>query len=382
MNDRRNGMAGRCGYIERMRHAGKTLTDEARTDEARSLVDRLDHAEQPVRPGRKSASKAELRVGILLWPGFPLLSLAGLCDGLRHAADLGDQSRQNRCSWAILGTPGEAVSASCGVRVPVDLPLSAPMDYDYVAVIGGLLPQLGSADPRYVSFLRSVAAAQVPLIGICTGSFVLARLELLNGHAPCIHPFHVDDWQAMHPGLAFETRSHYAIGSNRITCAGGISIVELAAELVRVHCGADRAAKVVHQMTVNAEKTASHVARRHALGYESSEHEKLRQAIVLMEKNITTPLEIAVIARLVKSSSRQLERVFLAETGASPSEYYRNSRLKYARYLLTTTDLPVVTIAGESGFSDASHFIRHFQQLYGMAPGRLRKALGGPVPAV
>jgi len=87
-----------------------------------------------------------------------------------------------------------------------------------------------------------------------------------------------------------------------------------------------------------------------------------------------------VIAKLVKSSSRQLERVFLAETGTSPSEYYRSSRLKYARYLLTTTDLPVVNIAIESGFSDASHFIRHFQQQYGMPPGRLRKALSGGTP--
>ncbi|MET0351307.1 MAG: GlxA family transcriptional regulator, partial [Rhizobacter sp.] len=359
----------------------KTRTPDADAD-PRALVDRLDRAEKPKRAGKAAASKAELRIGILLWPGFPLLSLAGLCDGLRHAADLGDQSRQNRCSWAILGQPGESVTASCGVRVPVDLPLSAPVDYDYVAVIGGLLPRIGSVDPSMVNFLREVSRAQVPLIGICTGSFVLARFDLLNGHAPCIHPFHVDDWESMHPSLAFETRSHYAIGSNRITCAGGISIVELAAELVRVHCGADRAAKVVHQMTVTAERTASHMARGHAFGYETSDHDKLRQAIVLMEKNLTTPLEIAVIAKLVKSSSRQLERVFLAETGTSPSEYYRNSRLKYARYLLTTTDLPIVTIAGESGFSDASHFIRHFQQLYGMAPGRLRKALGGASPPV
>ena len=99
------------------------------------------------------------------------------------------------------------------------------------------------------------------------------------------------------------------------------------------------------------------------------------KALVLMEKNIATPLEIAVLARLVNSSSRQLERVFLAETGCTPSEQYRRLRLKYARYLLTTTDLPILAIAVESGFSDSSHFIRHFQLMYGMPPGRLRKAM-------
>jgi transcriptional regulator GlxA family with amidase domain len=361
--------------MERMRHEGKT---PPALEESRSLVDRLDAASPGASPARRRASEFELRIGIVLWPKFPMLSLAGLCDGLRHAADVGDQSRKMRCSWVVLGIPGESIEASCGIRVPVDMPLSESVDYDYIAVIGGLLPQIGDADPRYPAFLRHVAALNVPLIGICTGSFVLARLGLLAGHAPCIHPFHVDDWQAMHPEQPFETHSHYSISPGRITCAGGISIVELAAELVRLHCGPDRAAKVVHQMTVKVSGAATHVARRHALGYDTSDHEKLRQAIVLMEKNISTPLEIAVIARLVDSSSRQLERVFLAETGLSPSEYYRNSRLKYARWLLTTSDLPIVTIAFESGFSDASHFIRHFQHLYGMAPGRLRKTLSAP----
>jgi hypothetical protein len=45
----------------------------------------------------------ELRVGFLLWPTFPLLSLAGFCDALRHAADVGDQSRPLRCTWTLLG---------------------------------------------------------------------------------------------------------------------------------------------------------------------------------------------------------------------------------------------------------------------------------------
>jgi transcriptional regulator GlxA family with amidase domain len=354
-------------------HAASPAPPEAAA--SRATVERLDAAAAAAAPKKRRASNFELRIGIVLWPGFPLLSLAGLCDGLRHAADLGDGSQQVRCSWEILGNSGDQVAASCGVRVPVGRPFSGPLDYDYIAVIGGLLARIGQADPRYPAFLRRAAALNVPLIGICTGSFVLAGLGLLEGHVPCIHPFHVDDWKAMHPGAPFETHAHYAIGPDRITCAGGTSIVELVSELVHSHCGPDRAAKVVHQMTVKAAKTVTHVARRHALGYESNDRERLRRAMVLMEKNITTPLEIAVVARLVDCSSRQLERVFLAETGLNPSEYYRNARLKYAQWLLTTTGLPIFTIAYESGFSDASHFIRHFQQRYGMAPGRLRKSL-------
>lgn len=337
------------------------------------LVDKLDQGKAK-RRGNAVDSGVELRVGIFLCPRFPLLSLAGLCDALRHAADLGDQSRQVRCTWDVLSAKGEPVVSSCGVAVPAVAADPAHVDYDYVAIIGGLLPYMKARDTQGVPFLRQAVKKRIPLIGICTGSFVLAQHGFMEGRVACVHPFHVNDWKEAFPQLAYTTNSDYVFDGDRITCAGGISIIELATELIRIHCGPDRAAKVVHQMTVTQKSAVSHLTRRRALGYASSDSDKLKEAIVLMEKNITTPLEISVIAKLIRSTSRQLERVFMAETQTSPSEFYRNSRLKYGRWILTTTDLPISTIAYECGFADASHFIRHFQQLYGVSPGRLRKA--------
>jgi transcriptional regulator GlxA family with amidase domain len=337
-----------------------------------AALDWLD-AESPRRGG--ALRQAELRIGIVLWPTFPLLSLAGLSDALRHAADMGDRSRQVRCTWRVLGLEGESVRASSGIEVPVQQPFSSTFDFDYLAVIGGLLPQIERVPARYPRYLKQVAEAGVPLIGVCTGSFVLARHGLMDERVACVHPFHVDDWKAMFPGHAFVTHTDYHVDHDRITCAGGISIIELAAELTRRHCGPGTSAKVIHQMTVAPRKSSGHMARRQALGYITTEKDKLRQVVLLMEKNLSPPLEIAVIARLVGSSPRQLERAFLAETGLSPSDYYRTLRLKYGRWLLTTSDTSINEIAFECGFADASHFIRHFQAQFGMAPGRLRRAL-------
>ena len=329
---------------------------------------------------RAAASKPELRIGIVLWPGFPLLSLAGLSDALRHASDLGDRSRQVRCTWSVLGVMGESVIASSGIEVPVQEAFSSAFDFDYLAVIGGLLPQIDRAPASYPRYLKEVAQAGVPLIGICTGSFVLARLGLMDRRVTCVHPFHVDDWKAAFPDHAFVTHTDYLVDGDRITCAGGISVIELAAELTRRHCGSGTSAKVIHQMTVSSQRASGHMRRRQALGYITTDKDKLREVVVLMEKNLSPPLEIGVIARLVGSSTRQLERAFLAETGFSPSNYYRTLRLNYGRWLLTTSDTRINDIAYECGFADASHFIRHFQAQFGMAPGRLRQALdkGGP----
>lgn len=326
-------------------------------------------------PSASLSGQAELRIGIVLWPTFPLLSLAGLTDALRHAADLGDRSRQLRCTWRVLGIDRESVRASSGIEVPVQEVFSPTFDFDYLAVIGGLLSHIDKVPARYPRYLKQVADAGVPLIGICTGSFVLARHGLMDKRVACVHPFHVDDWRAMFPGHGFVTHADYHVDRDRITCAGGISIIELAAELIRPHCGVGTSAKVIHQMTVARQTSSGHMARRQALGYTTTEKDSLRQGILLMEKNLSPPLEIAVIARLVGSSARQLERSFRAEMGISPSAYYRTLRLKYGRWLLTTSDTSINDIAFECGFADASHFIRHFQAQFDMAPGRLRQAL-------
>lgn len=337
------------------------------------LVAQLDQD----RPGGGSQRKggSELSIGILLWPRFPLLSLSGLTDALRHAADIGDQSRPIRCQWRVLGTPGQRVLSSSGLDVPVDSDLSHPERFDYIAVIGGLMDTLDQVPKSYTAFLHQAAAAKVPLIGLCTGSFVLARNGLMEGRTACVHAYHGDDWKQRFPNLRFVTNSDFLIDKDRITCAGGISVLELAIHLIGLHCGPDRAGKVVHQMTVAKNTSSSFVDRRKALGYASSSNRRLHEAVMLMEKHMAEPLEIEAIAQLVGTSKRQLERIFVVETRNTPAQFYRQVRLRFGRWLLVSSDRQIGEIAFECGFADAPHFIRQFQSAFGLSPGKLRRAL-------
>ena len=350
------------------------------TTPAHELVDRLDaissspDTAQP-RPG------PELNVGIVLWPRFPLLSLGGLCDALRHAADRSDQSRPLRCVWTTLGAPGGTVESSCGIAIPVQSVFPDVSQFDYVVVIGGLLPYLEQVDKRNWDYLREAARVGVPLVGICTGSFVLARAGLMEDHVACVHNFHYDDYRNMFPRLRVVSHADYLIDGDRLTCAGGISVIELAARLIHLHCGPDRASKVIHQMTVSRRAGSSFVERRRALGYLSAEDTAVRHAALLMEENLEAPLNIAVIASMVGTSVRQLERAFTADMKMSPNEFYRQMRLRYARWMLLNTPRKVTDIAYECGFADSAHFIRVFREAYGVTPGKLRSARVPTLPA-
>jgi transcriptional regulator GlxA family with amidase domain len=155
-------------------------------------------------------------------------------------------------------------------------------------------------------------------------------------------------------------------------------VIELAARLISLHCGPDRASKVIHQMTVSRHSGASFIERRRALGYLSVEDVTVRHAIILMEENLEAPLNIAVIAKMSGTSVRQLERAFMAAMNTSPNEFYRQMRLRYARWMLLNTARRVTDIAYECGFADSAHFIRVFKETYGVTPGKLRTSLGAP----
>lgn len=358
--------------------AGSQDQGDMDTAPGKAIIERLDRISDE--PGlRRSRGKrrdgSELSVGFLLWPRFPMLSLAGFCDALRHAADVGDQSRPLRCSWNIIGLAHEQVQASCGISVSVQTTLPPPAQFDYIVVIGGLLPHLDQVDQRYWAYLKQAAEAGVPLVGMCTGSFILARAGLLDDRVACVHAFHFDDYRRMFPQLRVITHADYLIDGDRITCAGGVSVIELASQLIQLHCGPDRASKVIHQMTVSRRGGTPFVERRRALGYLTVDDVATRHCIMLMEENLEAPLSVATLAEQVGISVRQLGRKFQDELGIAPLEFYRLMRLRYARWLLLTTDKAITGIAYECGFADASHFIRGFKQVYGVSPARLRAAL-------
>ena len=324
-------------------------------------------------------SKPELSIGILLWPGFPLLSLTGLIESLRHAADFADNSRPLYCRWSIMGA---AATASCGITVQADVPYVNPNDFDYVAVIGGLLPQLGKAPARHRDYVRVAAAAGVPLIGLCTGVFVLAQEGLLAGSKAAVHPFHAQDFRLAFPRLTISTRDDFIVDGARITVPGGVSVLSLMTELIRRHCGADRVAKVVHQLSLVERKGINAFDEGRATAYREVQDARIQRAVVLIESRKGKDISPEKAASAVGLSSRQFTRLFREQLEQTPKRFILNTRLRYARFLIDNSTMSITVIAFEAGFADCAHFTTSFRARYGASPRGIRNGSSKPQPAL
>lgn len=319
-----------------------------------------------------------LNVGFILTDNFTLSAFSLFVDHLRLAADEGDRSRPILARWQIMASRPEPIRASCGVTVSATGPLSDPTAFNYIVVIGGLLHSGPQLDDETVAYLKKAARAGVSLVGVCTGSFVLARAGLMTGRRCCVSWYHYQDFLDEFPHHTPVADRLYVIDGDRITCAGGGGAADLATALVEKHIGRSVAQKSRHVLLLDRARPGTE-AQPHPPIADLVADDRVRRALLMMEQHMADPLPIADIARRLQLSTRQIERLFQTVMGQRPAEFYRRLRLRYARFLLDTTVRSVTDIALEAGFSDCAHFSRQFKAMHGFTPSDARAH--GPGPA-
>ena len=334
--------------------------------------------------GTSPAARPSLTAGLVLADRFTLAPFALFVDHLRLAGDESDRSRPIRCVWHVMSASEAPARASCGVAVGRTAPLLDPQTLDYVVVVGGLLHTGRGVDATTLDYLRAAAQAGTKLIGLCTGSFVLTRAGLMQGRPVCVSWLHHQDFLREFPGHPVVADRLFLVDGDRITCAGGAGAADLATFLVERHLGHAAAQKSRQVMQLDEARTGEMAQPHPPVGGDVADT-RVRRALLLMEQNLSRPLPIAQIAARLELSPRQLERKFHAALGQRPAELYRALRLRYARWLLDTTNRSVTEIALEAGFSDCAHFSRQFKAQHGVAPtlarGKSRDArpdLAGP----
>ncbi len=101
----------------------------------------------------------------------------------------------------------------------------------------------------------------------------------------------------------------------------------------------------------------------------------VKKMIRFIQKNYESKVTLEQIAISGNISKSQCGILFQKHTGHSPIEYLTEYRLQIAKYLLTTTDMSVVQIALEIGFSNSSYFCETFRKKNGITPLDYRKTV-------
>ena len=306
------------------------------------------------------------RIDILLFDRFSNHCLANTVEPLRAANELASMPLYR---WRYLTLDGSPVRSSSGLVVEPDAALREAARGDYLFI----LPSYGFrqwATPACSAALRAAARRYGTLVGLDTGSWLLAEAALLLDRRATIHWHELDGFAERFPDIDV-CRERFVIDGDRITCGGAMAAFDLVNQLIADHHGEALRLEVGFLFMYDgtaAGPPAWLPAARSGL---------VRRAIALMRENVEEPLAVAVLARRVGRTQRGLEQLFKRELGATPRTVYRRIRLLAARRLVDETALPIAEIAVRCGYADPSAMTRAFAAEFGRPPRAIRASAGG-----
>ena len=324
-------------------------------------------ANKPTDPQRNAVSIC--RIGMLLIPQCNSLAAHAFIDPFRAANYL---RGNNLYQWDFLSLDDRPVTASNGLSLANTAVFSgSPGQYDFIVVNASWTPEKYRSR-KLQNWLRKSGSDGATLVGIDTGAFVLAYAGLLNNYRATVHYEHIAAFKELFPGTRIE-ESLFVVDRDRLSSCGGMTACDLSLEIIRLQHGIDLANAVAHYIFHERLRSHDEIQQSPSLepvGYATPK--RLRDAIILMERNLEEPLKLPEIADYIEISQRQLERLFLRHTGDTPVRYYINVRLDRARGLVTQTEIPLAEIAGACGFGSAEQFTRAYKKRFRIVPSRDR----------
>lgn len=310
-----------------------------------------------------------LRYGFLLFDGFSNMCLASAIEPLRAANGFVGQRKFDRLLVTMDGAP---VASSSEIRLQPDSSLPDCGALDILFVIAGY-GYARFCDKSALGAIRQAARRSRAVAGLDTGSWLLAKAGLLDGHRATIHWQELDSFEEEFPTVLVST-DRFVIDRNRISAGGATTALDLMLRLIRETCGQAVAFDVMNLFIYDAGQVAERPQRGARSAPFAARAPKLVEAIRVMEGAMEEPVSIPHIAGRIGCSTRYLERLFVRELDMPPGKFYQALRLKAARRLVQETGLSIAEISVRAGFQSGATLSRAYRDAFGVPPSQHRRA--------
>ncbi len=124
--------------------------------------------------------------------------------------------------------------------------------------------------------------------------------------------------------------------------------------------------EVIYSVLVNGEAVSDENPQLNPL---------ISKSVMYMLTDVSAPITLQSIASKFGISPCYYSELFHAEVGVPFKKWLIRVRIDRAKHLLEETNLPIISVALDSGFNTVSHFIRMFASYTGVTPAKYRKTL-------
>ena len=193
---------------------------------------------------------------------------------------------------------------------------------EFLVVIGGnVMSEIDDVPEETLSFIRNFHAQGGTVIGLCTGSFIVAQTGLIDGKRVVVHHRHRRDFLKRYDDVNITSREVFVEEQRVITCPGGTASIDLAIELLSRKLGRTRALKGLIEMSVDQHRSSFHMPRTPSDGLDSCGDWRVETAVKLMREGMSSATTVGTIAEDIGISTSQLGRLFKQHAKRTPVSF-------------------------------------------------------------
>jgi transcriptional regulator GlxA family with amidase domain len=310
------------------------------------------------------------RVVVVAMPCTEVVDVAGILDIFYAVNERTDRTGAFDAGYAVeVVSPVETVTTWPGLRLVADRSYRAVRgSIDTVIVTGIDEPDDAKRDPELVRWLARMAPRTRRMVGLCTGSFVLAEAGLLDGRSATTHWAYCDELARRFPGVKVQPDPIYVRDGGVYTSAGATAGLDLVLALVEEDLGRRVALTVAQWMVVFLKRPGGQSQFSVQLATQMADRQPLRDMQAWLLDNPAADLSVEALARRVNMSPRNFFRVFVREVGMTPGRFVERVRVEAARRLLEETSRGVPDVATASGFGSQEAMRLAFRRALGVSP--------------
>lgn len=320
----------------------------------------------------RDVAMRKIKVGMVLFPRFQLLDIAGPADAFGEVKVLS----RGACEYEIMtiGATRGTVTSSSGVTVTPDRTIFDPCpQFDTVILPGGLGIFDAAEDSTLTDWLVRQASTCRRMGAICNGVFALGGAGLIDHKTVTTHWMDAALLAHKYPKASVEPDRIYVKDGRFYSTAGVTAGIDLSLAMIEEDFGREMAVDVAKYLIVYLRRSGGQSQFSPLLESQAAQDSQVRDIQSFMLENLKQPHTLESLAARVHMSPRNLSRIFKKECGVTLMEFLTDARIDAARRQLESTDMAIKEIAFMCGFDSADNLRRVFSQRLRTTPVEYRE---------